>query len=187
MQVNEVTLGDGPADGGFRLLVRAITYTWWPIECGVGVSPAAAYANSPASGRRTERVPRVTLDRLGLGEHGPCGSERRSFSSVRPRGERLFPADVANSAVAAGAVSLAAWLAILAAPTIGALAGPRDDFFRARVYLALMLALSYAVLGLTDFTLGYDLQTTLFAFVVAAAAGSLSKRSSRQSFKIGTV
>jgi O-antigen ligase len=88
----------------------------------------------------------------------------------------FFHADVANFAVAAGAAGLAALLAILVAPTIGALASPRDDLFRVRLYLALVLAFSYAIFGLTDFTLGYDLPTTLFAFIAVAAASSLSRK-----------
>lgn len=76
-----------------------------------------------------------------------------------------FHNDFANFAVAAGIVGVLALIAILAAPVVGALSGPRDSFFRARLYCCLQLSLGYLVFGLTDFTMGYDLPTTLYAFL----------------------
>lgn len=78
-----------------------------------------------------------------------------------------FHNDLANFAVSAGIVGVLCWVAILAAPIIGALATPRDGLFRARLYLCIQLSVAYFVFGLTDLTLGYDLQTTLYAFLTA--------------------
>lgn len=86
---------------------------------------------------------------------------------TEPGGAFQFHNDFANFAVAAGIVGVLALLAVLAAPVMGALAGPRDRFFRARLYCCLQLSLGYLVFGLTDFTMGYDLPTTLYAFLTA--------------------
>ena len=58
-------------------------------------------------------------------------------------------------------------------PRSRALATPRDGLFRARLYLCAMLGVSYFVFGLTDLTLGYDLPTTLYAFMTAIALATL--------------
>lgn len=84
-----------------------------------------------------------------------------------------FHNDLANFAVAAGLVGVVCWLALLAAPVAGALASPRDSLFRARLYVCVQLSVSYFVFGLTDFTLGYDLPTTLYAFLTAIVLGAL--------------
>ena len=82
-----------------------------------------------------------------------------------------FHNDTANFAVAAGASGLLCWLALLAAPLVGALATPRDSLFAARLYCCLILSASTFVFGLTDMTLGYDLPTTLYAFLTAIVLG----------------
>lgn len=86
---------------------------------------------------------------------------------TEPGGAFQFHNDLANFAVAAGIVGVLALIAILAAPVVGAMAGPRDRLFRARLYCCLQLSVGYFVFGLTDFTMGYDLQTTLYAFLTA--------------------
>ncbi|CAN0596298.1 unnamed protein product, partial [Laminaria digitata] len=84
-----------------------------------------------------------------------------------------FHNDLANFAVAAGMVGVVSWLALLAAPIVGALTTPRDSLFRARLYICVQLSISYFVFGLTDFTFGYDLPTTLYVFLTAIALGAL--------------
>lgn len=84
-----------------------------------------------------------------------------------------FHNDLANFAVAAGMVGVVSWLALLAAPIVGALTTPRDRLFRARLYICVQLSISYFVFGLTDFTFGYDLPTTLYVFLTAIALGAL--------------
>ena len=78
-----------------------------------------------------------------------------------------YHSDLANFAVAAGVVGIGCWLALLAAPLAGALAGPRGPLFRVRLYCGAQLSIGCATLGLTDITLGYDLTTTLYAFLAA--------------------
>lgn len=84
-----------------------------------------------------------------------------------------FHNDLANFVVAAGIVGVVSWLALLAAPIVGALTTPRDSLFRARLYICVQLSISYFVFGLTDFTFGYDLPTTLYVFLTAIALGAL--------------
>lgn len=85
----------------------------------------------------------------------------------------MFHNDLVNFAVAAGAVGVVCWAAILTAPLFGALHGPRDGLFRPRLYVGLLLTVGFALYGLTDLTLGYDLTTILFAFLGAIANGAL--------------
>jgi O-antigen ligase len=91
---------------------------------------------------------------------------------TEPGGLFQFHNDFANFAVAAGVVGVLALVAMLAAPVVGALAAPRDPFFRARLYCCLQLSISTLIFGLTDFTLGYDLPTTLYAFLTAMVLGT---------------
>jgi O-antigen ligase len=83
-----------------------------------------------------------------------------------------FHNDLANFAVAAGMIGVLCWLVLLIAPVVGAFMSPRDTLFRVRLYCCLQLSASYAVFGLTDFTLGYDLPTTLYAFLTAIVLGA---------------
>jgi O-antigen ligase len=84
--------------------------------------------------------------------------------------------DAVNFAVAGGAIGIACWLALLAAPLLG----PRPAILPARSrcaadrslgYARWMLVLGCAVFGLTDMVLGYDLPTTLHAFIGASLLG----------------
>lgn len=84
----------------------------------------------------------------------------------------MYHNDALNFAVAGGVVGLVAWLMLLAAPVVGALASPHDGHFAIRLYCCLQLSLGYAMFGLTDMSLGYDLPTTLYAFLTALALGA---------------
>ncbi|MEO7913300.1 MAG: O-antigen ligase family protein [Roseiflexaceae bacterium] len=95
---------------------------------------------------------------------------------TEPGGAFQFHNDFANFAVAAGVIGILALVAILVAPVVGVLIGPRDRYFRARLYCCLQLSVSYLVFGLTDFTLGYDLPTTLYAFLTAMILGGFRER-----------
>lgn len=86
-----------------------------------------------------------------------------------------FHSDPANMAVAAGIVGLACWLALLIAPLAGALASARDGLFRLRLYACVQLSLTYLVFGLTDMNFGYDLPTTLYAFIAAVVLGAFAE------------
>jgi hypothetical protein len=69
-------------------------------------------------------------------------------------------------------VGIVCWLAIIAAPIIGVFAMPRDRLHTVRLYCALILSTSLFIFGLTDMTLGYDLPTTLYAFLTAIVLGA---------------
>ena len=83
-----------------------------------------------------------------------------------------FHNDLANFAVAAGVIGIACLVVLLAAPLAGALASGRDSLFRVRLYCCLELSAATAASGLTDFTLGYDLPTTLYVFLTAIVLGA---------------
>jgi O-antigen ligase len=83
----------------------------------------------------------------------------------------MFHNDALDFAVAAGLFGVAAYLAILAAPIVGAIVPPRDGLRTVRLYGALVLSISFFVFGLTDMTLGYDVTTTLYAFLTALLLG----------------
>lgn len=82
-----------------------------------------------------------------------------------------FHNDLANFAVSAGLFGIAGLLVALVAPIAGAWVSQRDALFRARLFCCLQLSLGYAIFGLTDITLGYDLSTTLYAFLTAIILG----------------
>jgi O-antigen ligase len=92
--------------------------------------------------------------------------------AAKPYGIYMFHNDFFNMAVGAGIVGIFCWLAIIAAPVVGVLAMPRDRFANLRLYCALILSASLFVFGLTDMTLGYDLPTTLYAFMTAVLLGA---------------
>ena len=87
----------------------------------------------------------------------------------------MFHNDAVNFGVAGGVVGLLCLLALLVAPTIGALASPRDNFYAVRLYCCLQLSVGFAIFGLTDSTLGYDMPTTLYAFLAAIVLGAFRK------------
>jgi len=89
-----------------------------------------------------------------------------------PYGIYFYHNDFLDMAVAAGTVGIVCWLAVLAAPLIGVFAMPRDRFHNLRLYCALILSSSLLIFGITDMTLGYDLPTTLYAFLTAIALGA---------------
>lgn len=90
----------------------------------------------------------------------------------KPYGIYMFHNDFLDMAVGAGLVGIFCWLAIIAAPVLGVLAMPRDRYADLRLYCALILSVSLFVFGLTDMTLGYDLPTTLYAFMTAVVLGA---------------
>ena len=92
--------------------------------------------------------------------------------AAKPLVLSMYHNDFFNSAVAAGIVGIVAWLATLLAPIVGVLAMPRDRFAGVRLYSALLLSVSLFIFGLTDMTFGYDLPTTLHAFLTAIVLGA---------------
>ena len=92
--------------------------------------------------------------------------------AAKPYGIYIFHNDFLDMAVGAGLVGIFCWLAIIGAPLVGVLAMPRDRFANLRLYCALILSVSLFVFGLTDMTLGYDLPTTLYAFMTAVVLGA---------------
>jgi O-antigen ligase len=93
----------------------------------------------------------------------------------------FFHNDFLDMAVAAGIVGIVCWLAIIVAPLVGVFAMPRDPFHALRVYCALILSVSLFIFGLTDMTLGYDLPTTLYAFLTAIVLGAFREPTSDES------
>ncbi|HQZ11903.1 MAG TPA: O-antigen ligase family protein [Devosia sp.] len=83
-----------------------------------------------------------------------------------------FHNDLANFAVAAGIVGIALLAALVLAPLLGVWRMPRDGAFRLRLYCCLTLSAWVGISGLTDLTLGYDLPTTLYAFLTAIVLGA---------------
>tara|TARA_R100000365_G_scaffold1121_1_gene4004 strand:- start:46 stop:756 length:711 start_codon:yes stop_codon:yes gene_type:complete len=73
----------------------------------------------------------------------------------------------ANIAVTLGIIS---YFAMLAAPVVGVMAGPKDRVFLGRVYGALVLAVGFFVFGLTSRLMGQALQLTLFCMMTMIIA-----------------
>lgn len=92
--------------------------------------------------------------------------------AAKPLVLSMYHNDFFNSAVAAGVVGIVAWLATMLAPIVGVLVMPRDRYSNLRLYCALLLSVSFFFFGLTDMTFGYDLPTTLHAFLTAIVLGA---------------
>ena len=92
---------------------------------------------------------------------------------ISPDGARyfMFHNDALNFAVAAGLIGLLCWFALLAAPLVSTLRGPRDALFVPRLYVLTLLSVGYAIFGMTDLTLGYDLPTILYGMLTAVVLG----------------
>ena len=88
----------------------------------------------------------------------------------------MYHNDFFNMAVAAGVVGIFSWLMVLAAPLIGVALMPKDRFSTLRLYCALILSVSFFIFGLTDLTFGYDLPTTLYAFMTAVVLGAFREK-----------
>lgn len=84
----------------------------------------------------------------------------------------FFHNDFFDVAVAAGVIGIACWIGVLAAPLVGLRAIAADRFSTLRLYCALILSVSFFLFGLTDMTFGYDLPTTLYAFLTAIVLGA---------------
>ena len=84
----------------------------------------------------------------------------------------MFHNDVANLGVAAGLAGVACWMALLLAPVMGNALLPRDGLSRERAYCLMLMSVTYIVFGLTDMTFGYDLTTTLYAYLTAIVLGA---------------
>lgn len=75
--------------------------------------------------------------------------------------------DVLHFAMAGGALGLAAWLLLLAAPLVGYWALPAARRTRQRLHAVLVLAGGYLVLGLPDIMLASPAQLTLYVALTA--------------------
>jgi len=88
----------------------------------------------------------------------------------------MYHNDFVNMAVAAGVAGIVSLLLVLAAPLLGVALMPRDRFSTLRLYCALILSVSFFIFGLTDLTFGYDLPTTLYAFMTAVVLGAFREK-----------
>lgn len=113
----------------------------------------------------------------GWGNLGNAAAEFDPVNLGQAAGTRdMFHSDVVNFAVAGGIVGILCWLALILAPIVGALAIRRDGFFRPRLYFALTLSSAIAISGATDLVLGYDIHTTLYAFLTAIVMSGFRER-----------
>jgi len=84
-----------------------------------------------------------------------------------------FHNDLINMGVGAGAIGIAVYFTLLAAPLVGVWRSPRDTWFHARLYALVALVLLYVITGLTDISFGWDLPTTSYAMLCAILLGAL--------------
>jgi len=115
------------------------------------------FQQSPWFGYGWADIPRVAFTILDENNYG--GTYSPSFFH--------FHNDFLNFAVAGGVVGIGAWLALLIAPVLGALASVRDAFFVPRLYGVTSIVLLYVLTGLTDITFGWDMPTTAYAMMNA--------------------
>lgn len=78
-----------------------------------------------------------------------------------------FHSDIANVAVAGGAVGLLLYFVFLLAPFLTNSSEPNDAFAKQRIWWALTAPALFFSIGLSDLVFGYDIMTMLFAFSFA--------------------
>lgn len=86
---------------------------------------------------------------------------------------RHLHSDLADFGAAGGMLGLLAYGLILAAPIVGAIGSPRDGLRGTRIYAALALSLTYAVLGSFNLMFGWELQTATYVMASALVLGWL--------------
>ncbi len=86
-------------------------------------------------------------------------------------GHHHLHSDIADLAISAGSLGLLAYVLIIAAPVVGALATPRDGGFRARLAGTVFLSGAYFFCGLTYLMFGYEFHTTLYIVLAAILLG----------------
>jgi O-antigen ligase len=123
----------------------------------------AAFLEAPWFGHGWDDLPAV------IGQH-------ISPNTLRRIGFVQFHSDIVNFAVGAGIVGILSYLAMLVAPFAGVLASPRDKYFRARFYAITCVVAGYAVCGVSDIVIGYDLPTISYGLFVAVFLGVLRER-----------
>jgi O-antigen ligase len=78
--------------------------------------------------------------------------------------------DLLDFAAGAGITGVIAYFAMMAAPVVGVVAGPKDGVFLGRLYGALVLSVGFFVFGLTSRLMGQGLQLTLFCMMTMVIA-----------------
>lgn len=77
--------------------------------------------------------------------------------------------------VDAGIVGFLSLVALLCAPLVAALNATRDDFYRQRLFVTLVLTATYTVGGLTNFIFGHDIYDSIFLWSALVIFVSLPK------------
>ncbi len=122
----------------------------------------------------------VTLfDRAPIFGYGWANLRDAAFTVLDPVTNADFFSyhnDVLNFAVAGGVIGILTLVIILAAPLAGVLSSQRDRLFVPRLYCVLVIVVLYALGGLTDHVMGYDMPTFAFAFMSAIVLGAFRER-----------
>ncbi len=134
--------GDNPADLGTT--IRFILYR----------AGFAAFLDAPLFGHGWSRLMTSTLPYLA------------AYEQLHAQLPHLHN-DALNFAVAAGLFGIAVYLILLVTPIVCCLRSPRDSQYRTRLYGAILLAISYLVLGLPDTMLSFALHNTLYVVLTA--------------------
>ncbi|MBN9252537.1 MAG: hypothetical protein J0I86_18515, partial [Mesorhizobium sp.] len=72
-----------------------------------------------------------------------------------------------------GMLTLTALVAVLCVPVFIAWRAPRDSSYRARLFLALIVSISYAVSGMTQIMFKHDIMDAFFVFCAILIAASI--------------
>lgn len=153
-------------------LVLLLHAAGWPPVVRIGNTLAALLSGSAV----TDASDSERMIMLAAGWHAFTGSPlygigvvdfgRRALAAYPHAGPVLgydhLHNDVADVATVGGAMGLLAYGLFIAAPVVEALRAPPGPGKRAALFLGLMLAVAYFVLGLTNAVLGVLLLTTLF-------------------------
>ncbi len=152
--IEQLLTGQQVTDGSAAIRIAMLQAGW------------GAFLESPLFGHGWQRLMTAVVPYL------PPGQENMLH------GQPHLHNDVADFAVSAGLLGLAAYALLLVTPLVAAIRSTRDSLYRARLFGVVMLVTAYAALGLNSIMFGFEVHTSLYCGLCAVLLGFCRETSS---------
>jgi O-antigen ligase len=155
--------------GALILAVVAVIIVWFGISSADRIRDTIAYMTSEnATATDTSYSVRMDLWKYGLElvQQNPVfgyGVQNRRVL-IEQTGLQFthFHNGFLTAMVDSGIVGFLSLVALLCAPLLAAINATRDDFYRQRLFVAIVLTATYVVGGMTNFIFGHDIYDSIF-------------------------
>jgi O-antigen ligase len=155
--------------GALILVVVAVIIVWFGISSADRIRDTIAYMTSEnATATDTSYSVRMDLWKYGLElvQQNPVfgyGVQNRRVL-IEQTGLQFthFHNGFLTAMVDSGIVGFLSLVALLCAPLLAAINATRDDFYRQRLFVAIVLTATYVVGGMTNFIFGHDIYDSIF-------------------------